>query len=990
MTNSKQLPRFEWQNMVLRESVYPFRMKKLREFLLFYWEAETLAEMKKASAEERKKFLSEVAVEITAQRQEWQDQFEAAFVELTANDKWFAMKTTEKYQLWYLQDQIRYTKNSNWERVRRLLDLFEQKDKLPPAINLNGDPNPKDVTRARLAIEEKRLAHMSHDNLLKAILDRFDADPDRYPQWYQYMVVHFSGMRYKSAHGSWADPKYLLELIGQNNKFTIPDVPEPDTMPIPANQTALEQLKLLEPKIPSWMWKNVVRFTPLQIEEVTENDTDWEVYPKTRNEPGFDNNFWRNTFTKWYKKDITQWRAHHQATLDLIVNRAVCNEVSEHILHMRWLRPSGGLNFKVDWYRHRAKKTEELPANHPRKVIFKRATSVADFQPGASIFWLGWYPQPPNSANFAYPISDFNFFPDGINMNGGSKKKRPKGKGGRLDVNGWKYGYEGNWLVRTRKLNEQEIQVQLNAKKRDMDLQRRREIKELKNQIAQGQPKNKKNKSQAIRKKEKKLNQLENNVQFNKQVEREGKKLRRTLAKQEVKQILRWRHEASVVSVEEMTSGHYVWTFETETEIGLNRRYLYDLIGTDNNDDYQVFVGYMPSLDNLPADKDPEEFLSRTFMTREHASKMKQRLKEMLRRDWILPGRYPEKTYANPPKLKPITEPPEPTDVIANLPPSEQHNWVKITPPKKKGFLINKYYKKRNKKKFPIMIPTPFENRQRLARGTLVGVSPNHKETATDPGDGTIRADGRDNYFYRVTFCEDYHDAVGTFIEVGYTADVADPVAYIKEQKKNKPAKRPKKIDELIEGIVDPDDEKEKINCWEKKKAKTISGLPAFKLPSMKSRLQLEEGWKVTVHSRLTGDNGYFHEIEECGDLQKAKGLYVRDQNIDLPVEAIVDPEDESKKKIDCWEKKEAKTSNDLPAFELPAMRARVQLEEGWKVSVHSALDTDSGKFHEIERCADLEKAKGLYVRAQDIELPGEAEEAEKVEEVEEPKPMVV
>ena len=524
MSNSNQLPRFKWQNKALRDDVYPFRLKKMRDFLLFYWEVETLAQMKEISVEERKKILGEVAGEFAVQRKEWQDQFDAAIVELTANDKWFAMKTTEKYQLGYLQDQIKKTKNSNWKRWRRLLDLFEQKDKLPPAINLDVDPKPEDVTLARLAIEEQRLAHMSHDNLLKAVLERFDSDPDRYPQWLQYMVVHFSGMRYLSAHGSWADPKYLMELIRKNNDITIPDVPEPGSMPIPINQTNLEQLKLLKPNMPGWMWKNVVRFTPLQDKEVTENDTDWEVFPKNWDEPGFDNRFWGNTFRTWYKKDITQWRAHHQATLDLIVNRAVCNEVSEHILHLRWLRPSGGLNSKVDWYRHRAKKTQELGADHPHKVIFKRATSVADFQPGASIFWLVWYPHPPNSANVAYQISDFDFFPEGINMNGGSKKKRKKGKGGRKDEKGWLYGYEGNWLVRTRKLNEKEIQVQLNAKKREMKLQRRREIKELRKQIAEGTPKNKKNKNQKIRKKEKKLKQLEKNDQFNKQVAKEWKR----------------------------------------------------------------------------------------------------------------------------------------------------------------------------------------------------------------------------------------------------------------------------------------------------------------------------------------------------------------------------------------------------------------------------------------------------------------------------------
>ena len=46
--------------------------------------------------------------------------------------------------------------------------------------------------------------------LLEMIRQRFEQDPKRYPYWLQYMVVHFSGMRYASAHGSWADPKDLL------------------------------------------------------------------------------------------------------------------------------------------------------------------------------------------------------------------------------------------------------------------------------------------------------------------------------------------------------------------------------------------------------------------------------------------------------------------------------------------------------------------------------------------------------------------------------------------------------------------------------------------------------------------------------------------------------------------------------------------------------------------------------------------------------------
>lgn len=50
--------------------------------------------------------------------------------------------------------------------------------------------------------------------LLEEANQRFKKDPKRFPQWLQYMVVHFSGMRYASAHGSWADPKDLIIRLG--------------------------------------------------------------------------------------------------------------------------------------------------------------------------------------------------------------------------------------------------------------------------------------------------------------------------------------------------------------------------------------------------------------------------------------------------------------------------------------------------------------------------------------------------------------------------------------------------------------------------------------------------------------------------------------------------------------------------------------------------------------------------------------------------------
>ena len=68
----------------------------------------------------------------------------------------------------------------------------------------------KDIVRGKVEQYAKSLEGKDQYQLLADIHQRFDNEPKRFPYWLQYMVVHFSGMRYASAHGSWADPKDLL------------------------------------------------------------------------------------------------------------------------------------------------------------------------------------------------------------------------------------------------------------------------------------------------------------------------------------------------------------------------------------------------------------------------------------------------------------------------------------------------------------------------------------------------------------------------------------------------------------------------------------------------------------------------------------------------------------------------------------------------------------------------------------------------------------
>jgi hypothetical protein len=59
-------------------------------------------------------------------------------------------------------------------------------------------------------MDEGRPEEEIQQEFLAEIVQRFIDKPGEYPLWLQYMVIHFSGMRYATAHGSWADPKDLL------------------------------------------------------------------------------------------------------------------------------------------------------------------------------------------------------------------------------------------------------------------------------------------------------------------------------------------------------------------------------------------------------------------------------------------------------------------------------------------------------------------------------------------------------------------------------------------------------------------------------------------------------------------------------------------------------------------------------------------------------------------------------------------------------------
>jgi hypothetical protein len=221
------------------------------------------------------------------------------------------------------------------KNTREIKRLTEQKKKLPP-LDKRGSMNQRSVVRWLVYKYEQELLQMHHDQLMVEVLTRFDEEPGRYPKWLQYMVIHFSGMRYRSAHGSWADPRDLLEmllldekemLLLDENKSRIQGAPDSQLAPMRrkaiaaleknvsletdarqkrrlgyrikalkssnwrtevqkfeaekvvdeveklTDQQVLDQLKGKRARFPDWAWKELVSRTDLRL-EVSQDD--WE------------------------------------------------------------------------------------------------------------------------------------------------------------------------------------------------------------------------------------------------------------------------------------------------------------------------------------------------------------------------------------------------------------------------------------------------------------------------------------------------------------------------------------------------------------------------------------------------------------------------------------------------------------------------------------------------------------------------------------------
>jgi hypothetical protein len=460
-----------------------------------------------------------------------------------------------------------------------------------------------DIVRSKVEDFKNDLLQKDTSQLLEDVVHEFMRNPTRYPVWLQYMVIHFSGMRYQSAHGSWADPNEMLlslrmyqiqkdykAILQKNGNEIFEGMSEQRFMlyqsalagtatPAPASgsgeQVALPALALtkdpswkrrldmlvkhLDPEhwypkyramldieiaeedydihqmgeqdvldkleglkdqglIPDWMWKEIVRCTQLRLTDV--KDKNWEQVTAEEIEDRYERGMapFREILDNWKRDNLTGWRQEHDQTSELIVTRAVCNEVAEHIQHIRGRTPSGGLTAKPEWYMRNEK--DPRLARVPDKPYFKKPYLAGDFRAGASLFWLNWVNKEPNQWQITRPIR----------MNNGEELIPPN-------------------------------------------------LKDAKNEV------------------------VSNGSEFIRKVKWQEKDQNGNMVDRESVQWLRWMHEATVVEVTETADGPTVLTFETalpgedrrQSTIGVFKRYVPDLRYSVNASVMiGTFVGYIP------------------------------------------------------------------------------------------------------------------------------------------------------------------------------------------------------------------------------------------------------------------------------------------------------------------------------------------------------------------------------------------------------------
>lgn len=904
--DGKTTYRFNWQNPVLRRKIYPYRLKKLRDFLLYYSEIDLCLKYKNKSLDDPqvKARLLAAQEKIRLHRADVLRRFDLAFAEWKKADPLFAKISAQNMapnallfrQTYYLDRQIqrledkiellkeqqeRKLKRAEWwpkdspkqlaelavaaelkqeiaaiqvelQRVQNFRQLFTEKTQLPGENITVQDMLRFEMNQLRerwkIPEEDQDDSGQAQKMLLEEIIAWVNREPQRFPEWLVYMVIHFSGMRYMSAHSSFAEPRALLETLKRedadaevarlaNNLENLKQAcleaisrlqARPLFNDIKLNERLLNRLKGFDRNalrevfrvhalssldslkddaaclaalenyraelaaspepMPEWVWAEICKYTPLRLRA---SEPNWEANLSQRYQATKKN--WLSIMNTWESANVTAWRKKHSETLDLIVTRAVCNEIAEHIQHLRGLAPVAGLTARPKWYIRQA-------ARDPQRAYLRQAPKESDFKPGASILWLEYMERPPTEWQAANPLAGYVFPGQAAVVQPGKKEEKKTVQIDRQDDEGWQYTPVGNRLQRRKPLPTRE------------ELRR------------QG-------------KKQQEINQI---------------MAKRHETGNFVTETLRWRHEATVVGVFDMIDGRYVMTFETG-EIGLRLRPLAALVHNP-----YIFVGYLPHKP-LPSELD-------------------QRLEDMLRWERILPG-SPIKERQRPKFIDDPYPGPE----------TEEKPGLVQSLPEKEVLVIRKQarcytFQQRDNQGLPKMqVAQP---PVMLQAGMHIKVAAGYAPGFSGPGQGVLKASSRaefpgDDLYYMILDCPAQPKARGLYIKQNETAELG----------------------KMRSGVVKALEKGGKINL-QYMRERNKAFVPLMMLPKEGERIQLAPGTRLQVsatHRDSIKDSGngviisdgglQFYLVLECEQTPQAAGYYIPVAQVSLLPDVLIRPD---------------------------------------------------------------------------------------------------
>jgi hypothetical protein len=143
------------------------------------------------------------------------------------------------------------------------------------------------------------------------------------------------------------------------------------------------------------MWKEISAVTDLRLKEA--KDSDWsKLTPAEQQEKSSaESAKYREMMNKWKQDHLVGWRMEHEQNIQNVVSRAVCNEVAEHILHLRGHKGPAGLSGAQDWYVGASRPGSAMQKKFPNdKPYLVKPKSIADYRTAAAILWLRYRDTP--------------------------------------------------------------------------------------------------------------------------------------------------------------------------------------------------------------------------------------------------------------------------------------------------------------------------------------------------------------------------------------------------------------------------------------------------------------------------------------------------------------------------------------------------------------------------------------------------------------------